>query len=62
MECECSHMSWHHSRVTYPAYREPCEKCLNCDRQMPGPGRECCDRRVPCPCSDFRTAEKAGVA
>lgn len=66
MICECSHMSWHHSTVTYPKRAEPCEKCLSCGGENPGPGRDCCLSPRLCPCGNFTrataAAETAGAA
>jgi len=57
MECadtRCRHMSWLHSTVTYPAYRQPCAVCLNCGRRKPGPGKDCCMNPKMCPCNNFQ--------
>lgn len=62
MECECGHMPWSHSTVTYPKYREPCDVCVECGRGKPGPGKECCLTPKRCSCRSFTRAETAGVA
>lgn len=55
MECECSHMPWQHSLVTYPSYRRPCSVCLSCGRAQ-SPGKVCCLTPQPCPCRNLETA------
>jgi hypothetical protein len=60
-ECSCGHQVWHHTRDSW-RHTEPCSRCLNCGREKPGPGRECCLTPRVCPCRDFRAVETAGAA
>lgn len=51
MRCACGHQPWHHGKVTYPKYREPCKVCTVCGGTRPN---QCLTGCKPCPCQHFQ--------
>lgn len=58
MECAtCQHQSWHHSTVTYPKLRYPCQVCVRCDSAP----CHCLQGPKKCPCSNLNRAKPEPV-